>query len=113
LLDDSDIWTKNYFDPNNAKKHRREMFFANPENAWSGKAPSDDDVFVGEGTRAPRAAAGKKRQMVRRATAKPGRKRATKSARLRKRPKKGAAKKTHPRTTARKFEKRAAKLRRS
>jgi hypothetical protein len=39
LLDDSDIWTKNYFDPNNAKKHRREMFFANPENAWSGKAP--------------------------------------------------------------------------
>jgi hypothetical protein len=49
LLDESDKWTNDYFDPENAKNHRREMFFANADNAWSDKAPRDHDVFAGEG----------------------------------------------------------------
>jgi phosphatidylserine/phosphatidylglycerophosphate/cardiolipin synthase-like enzyme len=51
LLDETDWWTKDYFDPNNAKNHRREMFFSKPALAWSTKAPNDPDMFVGEGTR--------------------------------------------------------------
>ena len=51
MLDETDGWTKNYFDPKKAKSHRREVFFANPIVAWSSKAPRDEDVFIGEGTR--------------------------------------------------------------
>ncbi len=56
LLKESDTWTSDYFDPKNVKNHRREMFFADPSNAWSAKAPRDEDVFAGEGAKTARAA---------------------------------------------------------
>jgi phosphatidylserine/phosphatidylglycerophosphate/cardiolipin synthase-like enzyme len=54
LLEDTDQWTEDYFDKTKAKNHRRGMFFANPANTWVGAAKKDPDVFLGEGTRAPR-----------------------------------------------------------
>ncbi|WGR77891.1 hypothetical protein MTX25_09565 [Bradyrhizobium sp. ISRA432] len=51
LLDDSDRWTNDYFDPSKAKSHRREMFFANPQKTWQAEAAKDPDVFAGEGVR--------------------------------------------------------------
>ncbi|WP_407121457.1 phospholipase D-like domain-containing protein [Bradyrhizobium sp. STM 3561] len=51
LLDDSDQWTNDYFDPSKAKSHRREMFFANPQKTWQAEAAKDPDVFAGEGVR--------------------------------------------------------------
>jgi hypothetical protein len=51
LLDETDKWTNEYFDAKNAKNHRREIFFVNPALAWSARAPNDQDVFLGEGTR--------------------------------------------------------------
>jgi phosphatidylserine/phosphatidylglycerophosphate/cardiolipin synthase-like enzyme len=86
LLDETDEWTNDYFDPKNAKNHRREMFFASPANAWSSKAPNDDDVFTGEGTKARRrsqSGSKKKPRKVKTARAKGGRKGAKKSARKR------------------------------
>jgi len=52
LLDETGKWSDDYFDLNNVKSHRREMFFTDPAKVWSGKASQDPDVFVGEGERA-------------------------------------------------------------
>jgi len=54
ILDDTDGWCNEYFDPNSPKRHRREMFFADPKPNWTTKAGQDPDVFVGEGSRARR-----------------------------------------------------------
>jgi hypothetical protein len=51
LLDESDHWSDEYFDPKNTKNHRREMFFADPAMAWTKKAPKDSDAFAGESQR--------------------------------------------------------------
>jgi phosphatidylserine/phosphatidylglycerophosphate/cardiolipin synthase-like enzyme len=54
LLSETDAWTNEYFDPKNAKNHRRLMFFSDQSKAWTTKAPEDEDVFTGEGTRRSR-----------------------------------------------------------
>ena len=86
LLDETDKWTNEYFDARNAKSHRREIFFVSPALVWSTKAPNDQDVFAGEGTR-PRGASksgsrSKRGNVKAGASGKP--KRATKSARRKK-----------------------------
>jgi phosphatidylserine/phosphatidylglycerophosphate/cardiolipin synthase-like enzyme len=54
LLDETDGWCNEYFDPKSPKRHRREMFFADTKPNWTTKAAKDPDVFVGEGSRTSR-----------------------------------------------------------
>jgi phosphatidylserine/phosphatidylglycerophosphate/cardiolipin synthase-like enzyme len=49
LLDETDKWWGPYFDPANAKNHRRLMFFADAAKAWPLLAANDPSVFIGEG----------------------------------------------------------------
>ena len=55
LLDETDTWWHPYFDPANAKNHRRLMFFADPGKAWPAQAGKDPIVFGNEGKRAGKA----------------------------------------------------------
>jgi phosphatidylserine/phosphatidylglycerophosphate/cardiolipin synthase-like enzyme len=47
LLDDTDTWSNEYFDPQSPKRHRREMFFADRKLSWTAKALGDLSVFAG------------------------------------------------------------------
>jgi phosphatidylserine/phosphatidylglycerophosphate/cardiolipin synthase-like enzyme len=58
LLEDTDVWTSDYFDKAKAKNHRREMFFDSPASIWVSAAQKDPDEFVGEGTRRSKKKAG-------------------------------------------------------
>jgi PLD-like domain len=45
LLDETDNWSNEYFKAGSPKRHRREMFFANPQMSWTAKAPDDPSPF--------------------------------------------------------------------
>jgi phosphatidylserine/phosphatidylglycerophosphate/cardiolipin synthase-like enzyme len=45
LLDETDKWSDAYFAADSPKRHRREMFFANPQLSWIAKAPGDPSPF--------------------------------------------------------------------
>ena len=45
LLDETDKWSDEYFAEDSPKRHRREMFFADRSQSWTGKAPGDPSPF--------------------------------------------------------------------
>lgn len=47
-LDPTDGWARPYYAAGNPKRHKREMFFADPSMAWSAAAPNDPNVFARE-----------------------------------------------------------------
>lgn len=47
-LDPTDKWTKSYFDDDNPKRHKREMFFQDTKASWADKAAADRNIFAGE-----------------------------------------------------------------
>jgi phosphatidylserine/phosphatidylglycerophosphate/cardiolipin synthase-like enzyme len=115
LLDDTDGWTGDYFDPTKAKRHRREMFFDNPANTWQPAAKNDPDVFVGEGTRAKGSngksagkGAAKKKSAVKKQAAKPKKAKAKGTA---KKAKNAAKAKKAPKKTVKKTAKKTVKKR--
>ena len=91
LLDDSDTWSKDYFEPGNAKNHRRLMFSANKNVDWTTRAKQDLDVLAGEKT--ARAAAKTPGTKKKAAKKKPATKKAAKAAKTSKAAKKKTAKK--------------------
>ncbi|MCA0002800.1 MULTISPECIES: phospholipase D-like domain-containing protein [Mesorhizobium] len=48
ILDPSGKWLIAYYADDNAKCHKRQMFFADPDASWSQAAPDDHDIFKGE-----------------------------------------------------------------
>ena len=96
LLDETDKWWGPYFDPANAKNHRRLMFFADAGKAWPILAAKDPSVFVGEGKKASRrsksATSGAKKKTASKAKAGARKKAATRKTVTKK--KKGATSKT-------------------
>lgn len=48
LLDPTDHWTRAYYQASDAKRHKREMFFADPAKSWATVAPGDPNVFARE-----------------------------------------------------------------
>jgi phosphatidylserine/phosphatidylglycerophosphate/cardiolipin synthase-like enzyme len=53
LLDETDNWSNEYFKVGSPKRHRREIFFANPQMSWTAKAPGDPSPFSPNGRASP------------------------------------------------------------
>jgi phosphatidylserine/phosphatidylglycerophosphate/cardiolipin synthase-like enzyme len=49
LLDETDKWSDEYFATDSPKRHRREMFFADRKQSWTGRAPGDPTPFSATG----------------------------------------------------------------
>lgn len=48
ILDPTDKWTRAYYKADDPKRHKREMFFADPSASWASAAPNDPNVFARE-----------------------------------------------------------------
>ena len=61
LLDDTDKWSDEYYAALSPKRHRREMFFADPKRSWTSNAPGEPSPFstTAGHRRAPRHASAK------------------------------------------------------
>jgi phosphatidylserine/phosphatidylglycerophosphate/cardiolipin synthase-like enzyme len=46
VLDETDKWSDAYFAADSPRRHRREMFFADPKKSWTAKAPGDASPFL-------------------------------------------------------------------